>query len=96
VTLFGLTEVQFGTSGQLVGKLMRIWGGYDLFEMDPTNGRVAFVVSSDYSEHFPLRSALIMEQPMCRRMCCHAKLFFTGIAGAAAESESRKNWDSLD
>ena len=37
---------------------MRIWGGYDLFEMDPTNGRVTLVVSSDYRERFLLRSAL--------------------------------------
>ena len=50
--MFGLTEVQF----ELVIRLLENkedLGRVRLVEMDPTNGRVAFVVSSDYRERFP-------------------------------------------
>jgi hypothetical protein len=56
--LFGLTEVQFGTSGQLVGKLMRIWGGYFLLRWIQQTAESRLLSQSDSSERFPLRSAL--------------------------------------
>ena len=64
--------------------------------MDPTNGRVAFVVSSDSSERFPLRSALNHGATNVPPDVLPLKAVFVGIADAEAESESRKNGDSLD
>jgi hypothetical protein len=62
--------------------------------MDPTNGRVALVVSSDSSERFPLRSALNHGATNVPPHVVHSKrpnfYFFAGIAGAKEESESRR------
>src|SRR5687767_1417436 len=49
VTLFGLTEVQFGTSGQWVGELMRIWGGYDLLRWIQQTAESRLLSQVDYS-----------------------------------------------
>ena len=64
--------------------------------MDPTNGIVALVVSSDSGARFLLRSALNHGATYVPPDVLPLKAFFAGIADAEAESESPKNGILLD